>query len=179
MTDAVIIIIIVLISTVICPAGGIVFACAIVHGKKAKASAILLGRKKETILQGLLKPDSLLAQAVKNLSAVLEIWVQSLGQKDPLEKGMATHLLRYSFLGNPMDRGSWWATVLGVAESDTTEYTRTHGLRQYGLGPDIDKTNGTGEQVPKVLVYANANASDTKKFQMFSMFINEEFKGNI
>ena len=73
MTDAIIIIIIVPIRADICPACGIVFSCGIVHGKQAKASAILAGRKKETILQGLLKPDSLLAQAVKNLSAVLEI----------------------------------------------------------------------------------------------------------
>ena len=28
---------------------------------------------------------------VKNLSAMLETWVQSLGREDPLEKGMATH----------------------------------------------------------------------------------------
>ena len=28
---------------------------------------------------------------VKNLPAVLETWVQSLGQEDPLEKEMATH----------------------------------------------------------------------------------------
>ena len=28
---------------------------------------------------------------VKNLRAVLETWVRSLGQEDPLEKGMATH----------------------------------------------------------------------------------------
>ena len=28
---------------------------------------------------------------VKNLLAMLETWVLSLGQKDPLEKGMATH----------------------------------------------------------------------------------------
>ena len=29
--------------------------------------------------------------------------------------------LQYSCLGNPMDRGTWWATAHGVAESDTTE----------------------------------------------------------
>ena len=34
---------------------------------------------------------SLVAQMVKNLPAMQEIWVQSLGWKDALEKGMATH----------------------------------------------------------------------------------------
>ena len=34
---------------------------------------------------------SLAAQTVKNLSAMQEIPVQSLGQEDPLEKEMATH----------------------------------------------------------------------------------------
>ena len=29
--------------------------------------------------------------------------------------------LQYSYLGNPMDRGAWWATVHGVEKkSDTT-----------------------------------------------------------
>ena len=27
--------------------------------------------------------------------------------------------LQYSCLGNPMDRGPWWATVRGVAKSQT------------------------------------------------------------
>ena len=34
---------------------------------------------------------SLVAQTVKNLPAVQETWVQSLGWEDPLEKGTATH----------------------------------------------------------------------------------------
>ena len=34
---------------------------------------------------------SLVAQMVKNLPAMRETWVQSLGQEDPLEKEMATH----------------------------------------------------------------------------------------
>ena len=32
-----------------------------------------------------------MAQMVKNLLAMQETWVRSLGQEDPLEKGMATH----------------------------------------------------------------------------------------
>ena len=55
---------------------------------------------------------------VKNLPAVQETWVQSLGREDPLEEGMATHS---SVLGleNPMDRGAWWAAVHGVAKYQT------------------------------------------------------------
>ena len=34
---------------------------------------------------------SLVAQMLKNLPAVWEIWVQSLGQEDSLEKGVAIH----------------------------------------------------------------------------------------
>ena len=34
---------------------------------------------------------SLVAQLVKNLPAMWEIWAQSLGWEDPLEKGTATH----------------------------------------------------------------------------------------
>ena len=34
---------------------------------------------------------SQVAQWVKNLSAIQEIWVRSLGQEDPLEKGMVNH----------------------------------------------------------------------------------------
>ena len=32
-----------------------------------------------------------MAQMVKNLPAMQETWVRSLGQEDPLEEGMATH----------------------------------------------------------------------------------------
>ena len=33
----------------------------------------------------------MVAQTVKNPPAMWETWIQSLGWKDPLEKGMATH----------------------------------------------------------------------------------------
>ena len=32
-----------------------------------------------------------MAQTVKNLPAMQETWVRSLGREDPLQKGMATH----------------------------------------------------------------------------------------
>jgi len=43
-----------------------------------------------------------------------ETQVQSLGQEDPLEEGMAT--LQYSCLENPMDRAAWRATVHRVTQ---------------------------------------------------------------
>ena len=63
---------------------------------------------------------SLVAQLVKNPSAMRETWVQSLGWEDPLEEGIATHsnILAWRI---PMDRGAWWASV--HKELDTTEVT--------------------------------------------------------
>ena len=48
------------------------------------------------------------------------MWVQSLGQEDPLGEEMATHSSN-TYLENAMDRGAWQAIVHGVTkESDTT-----------------------------------------------------------
>ena len=54
------------------------------------------------------------AQLVKNLPAVQETLVRFLGWEHPLGEGNG-NLLQYSCLENPMDRGAWRATVLGVA----------------------------------------------------------------
>ena len=65
--------------------------------------------------KGVLKSEqhgaSLVAQLVKNLPAVQETWVHSLGWEDPLEKGKATHS------GILAWRIPW--TVHGVAKSWT------------------------------------------------------------
>ena len=60
-----------------------------------------------------------MAQMVKNLPAMQEIQVQSLGCEDPLEKGMNGYPLQYSCLENSMDRRAWQATVHGVTKSQT------------------------------------------------------------
>ena len=59
-----------------------------------------------------------MSQMVKNLYAMWETCVWSLGWEDPLGEGMATH---FSILAwrIPMDRGGLWATVHGVAKSWT------------------------------------------------------------
>ena len=57
-----------------------------------------------------------------------EMWVQTQGQEDPLEEGMATH---FSVLAwrIPTDRGAWRATVHGVTKSQTmTEHTACPSL---------------------------------------------------
>ena len=61
---------------------------------------------------------SLVAQSVKNLSAVQQTQVWSLGQKNPLEREMATHSSILAWK-NPMDWGAWRATVHGVTKSQT------------------------------------------------------------
>ena len=59
-----------------------------------------------------------MAQTIKNLPAMRETLVRYLGWEDPLEEGMATHssILAWKI---PIDRGAWWATVHGAAESRT------------------------------------------------------------
>ena len=61
---------------------------------------------------------SLVALLVKNPPAMQETCVQSLGWEDPLEEGVATHssILAWRI---PMDRRVWWATVHGIAKSQT------------------------------------------------------------
>ena len=59
-----------------------------------------------------------MAQMVKNLPAIQETRIQSLGWEDPLEEGMATHSSTLA-CRIPMDKGAWQATVHGVAKNQT------------------------------------------------------------
>ena len=56
---------------------------------------------------------SLMAQLVKNLPAMRETWVRSLGWEDPLEEGMATHSSIPAWKIS-MDRGTFQAAVVGL-----------------------------------------------------------------
>ena len=62
---------------------------------------------------------SLVAQTVNYPPAMRETWVRSLGQEEPLEKGMAAHsgILAWRI---PMDRGARQAAVHGVVTESQT-----------------------------------------------------------
>ena len=63
---------------------------------------------------------SLVAQSVKNLPAMQETWVQSLGWENPLEKEMATHsnILAWKI---PWTEEPGRLQSMGHKESDMTE----------------------------------------------------------
>jgi len=61
------------------------------------------------------------AQMIKNLPAMQETWVQSLGQEDSPREGHGNSL-QHSCLENSIDRGAWNSSVHGgCKESDTTK----------------------------------------------------------
>ena len=60
-----------------------------------------------------------MTQRAKNLPAIQETQetqVRTLGQEDPLVEENGDPL-QYFCLKNPMDRGTWWATVHTVAKN--------------------------------------------------------------
>ena len=70
---------------------------------------------------------SLAVQLVKSLSAMQDRGnpgsIPGLGRSPGVGNG---NPLQYRCLENPMDSGTWQATVLGSQESDTTEQLSTH-----------------------------------------------------
>ena len=71
---------------------------------------------------------SIIAQSVKNLPAMQEIWVWFLGHKDPLEKEIATH---FSILAwrIPWTEESGRLHCMGLQGSDTT-YQLNHNFKK-------------------------------------------------
>ena len=70
-------------------------------------------------------PKNLVAPTIKRSNAGDQGSIPGSGRSPGKRNG---NPLQHSCLENPMDRGSWWVTVHGVAESDTTEaakYTST------------------------------------------------------
>ena len=64
------------------------------------------------------KRVSLVAQMVRNPTAMWETQVRSLDREDPLEKGMATHSSILAWR-NPMNTGAQQAVIHGITKSRT------------------------------------------------------------
>ena len=82
-----------------------------------------------------------MAQRVKNSPALQELKEMSVSGRSPGEGN--GNPLQYSCLGNPMDRGAWWATVHGVA----VRYTWTH-----------EHIHFISRGVGSILVYTHTNS---------------------
>ena len=73
-----------------------------------------------------------MARLVKNLTARDAGLIPGSGRSPGKGYG---NPLQDSGLGNPMDRGAWWATAHGGhKESDMTEHTCTHSVEIYSFG---------------------------------------------
>ena len=72
----------------------------------------------------------LVDQKVKNLPKMWELWVQSLSQEDPLEKGMTTHssilAWRIPWTQEPGRLQSSGSQRVGMTERLTHTHTHTH-----------------------------------------------------
>ena len=79
-----------------------------------------------------------MAQLVKNLPAMLETWVQSLGLEDPLEKGKATHSSIWPGKFHVL-YGLW-----SCKESDTTEQLSLSGRMEERLARHCSFHQGPG-----------------------------------
>ena len=82
----------------------------------------------------------LLVPTVKNLPAMQETWVRSLGRENSPGEGNGNPL-QYSCLENPMDGGAWWGIVHGATKSWTRlsdfTFTFTPALQADSLLTDL------------------------------------------
>ena len=78
-----------------------------------------------------------MVQTVKHLPARQETWVQSLGQKDPLEEEMAIHFSNFGWKFPWMEEPGRYSPC-GHKESDTTERLHFHFSPGDLPGPGIE-----------------------------------------
>ena len=106
---------------------------------------------------------SVVAQSVKNLLAVQETWVRSLGWEDPLEKKMATHS---SIIAWKIS----WTEKPGGLQSMGSQRVRHHWVTNTYLLSQIEWSKSEGE---KQILHINTYMEPRKMVQM-NLFAGQE-----
>ena len=123
-----------------------------------------------------------MAHTVKNLPAVLETWVQSLGWEGSLEDGLATHSSILAWR-TPVDRGAWQATVQGVTKSraqlgDKHKMGRTATLQLRGRSAYWrSKSAGHKFQPGSFWPYTQASVLSSGKWELWCLRVAGRPKG--
>ena len=110
---------------------------------------------------------------VRNLSAMQEVWVQSLGREDPLEKEMATHSSILAWRIPSTERSLVDCSPWGCKESDMTqqtsklsktkkisEFLRRHKRPQTAKALEKEKWIWR-DQYPRLQIYYKATVNKT------------------
>ena len=105
-----------------------------------------------------------LAQLVKNLPAIQETQVQSQGREDSPGEGNGNRL-QFSCLENPTYRGAWWATMCGVAKSQTqlSDQTTTTTQERWAEGAACGPESGSSDWFLAPIFFAG----DLESFGLF------------
>ena len=107
-----------------------------------------------------------MAQTVKNLPAMQETWIGSLGQEDTLRKGMATHSSIFAWripwteepdglqsMGSQRVGHSWVTKIFTIGSSQVVLMVKnisahTGNIRDAGLIPGLGRSPGRGHWQP-------------------------------
>ena len=93
---------------------------------------------------------SLVAQTVKHLLTMRETWVRSLGQEDPLEKGMATHSSIHAWK-IPWTKEPGGLQSMGsqrVADTGSNGKESAWNAGDLGSIPGLGRSSGGGHGIP-------------------------------
>ena len=101
---------------------------------------------------------------VKNLPAMRETWVLSLGWEDPLGEGMATHssILAWRI---PIDRGAWWAAFHGVTKGQTSDTAQRPSC------PDTTEQLSMAQQFSALEAYLSNGSVVSRGFLMITLYM--------
>ena len=124
------------------------------------------------------KGASLVAQMVKNLPAVQEMQVWSLGREDPLEKEMATHLSILAWKKSHGQRSLAGYSPWGHKELDTTESDMTDWGTVARLSEPVLAERERHSSAPADCCHVGLLARGCQTFWMWNIQLSDHARAN-